>query len=65
MQLAGDALAGATLAGAGNVAPSAVVISNYSGQILLVAARATELDVERELQQAVPARDTLKVVPYE
>jgi hypothetical protein len=53
------------LAGAGNVAPSAVVISNYSGQILLVAARATELDVERELQQAVPARDTLKVVPYE
>ena len=68
MQLAGDALAGAPLAGsapqAASAAPPATV--NYSGQILVLEARSTSLMLEaRDYSVVVPDRDILVVVTYE
>jgi hypothetical protein len=67
MQIAGDVLAGAPLAGSAPQAAAAVAATtNYSGQILVLEARSTSLVLEaRDYSVVVPDRDILVVVTYE
>lgn len=57
MQLAGDALAGAPLAGFGSVGAAGAVAMNFSGEVLDVLARFDSLEIPARVDvERVPAR---------